>query len=204
MCNILTHNADLGVMTANLPPDKTCPGKSPWCKKYCYAQHGRWLYPNVQKSLIARWQASRRAGWVHQCTVEARLHADILRIHSAGDFYNRQYIQRWVQVARRAPYVQFYTYTRTWRCGAAWAESLRTLDSVPNMTVWLSVDPTTAHEARPLDKDGQRWRTAWVAGSDGAPAVNCLKQLHKGVENCRSCRRCFDDTVQQDICFRKH
>lgn len=203
MCTTLTHNPNLGVMTANLPPVLTCPGRSPWCR-YCYAQHGHWFYPNVKNGLLARWEASKQPGWVAKSASEAKLQADILRIHSAGDFYSRQYIQRWGQVARRTPHTQLYAYTRVWRCGEAWAESLRALDAKPNVTIWLSVDPTTAHEARPLDKDGKPWRTAWVEGSEGAPPVNCKKQLDKGNENCRSCRRCFGGTAEQDVCFHKH
>ena len=203
MCNILTHNPDLGVMTANLPPGETCRGASAWCR-WCYAKRGHWLFPNVQRGLAARLEASKQPGWVVQCANEARLQADILRIHSAGDFYSRQYIRQWLQVARRAPHVEFYAYTRVWRCGAAWVDSLRRLDAEPNVTIWCSTDPTTATETRPLDKDGQPWRTAWVESSEGAPPVNCLKQLHKKQENCRSCRRCFGATAVRQVCFRKH
>ena len=202
MGTILTHNADLGVFTANQPPGLSCPGRSPWCVRKCYAKRGRWCFKRNAAALLRRHEQSKQAGWVAQCVNEARLQADVVRIHSAGDFYNRQYIRQWGQVADRTPNVQYYAYTRVWRCGEAWADSLRRLDSRYNVTIWLSVDPSTAHEARPKDQRGKLWRTAWVEGTPGAPAVNCAKQLHKGTENCRSCRLCY--CGEREVCFHEH
>ena len=36
----------------------------------------------------------------------------ILRIHSSGDFYSKQYFDAWVKVAKSRPDIQFFAYTK--------------------------------------------------------------------------------------------
>jgi len=39
--------------------------------------------------------------------------AGIVRIHSAGDMFNRSYFQAWMEVAKQNPTILFYTYTKS-------------------------------------------------------------------------------------------
>jgi len=38
---------------------------------------------------------------------------DSIRIHESGDFYNGEYLQAWIEVARRKPNIEFYAYTKS-------------------------------------------------------------------------------------------
>lgn len=38
--------------------------------------------------------------------------ADIIRIHSSGDFFNAAYLDAWIQVAQRNPDIIIYGYTK--------------------------------------------------------------------------------------------
>lgn len=40
---------------------------------------------------------------------------DIMRIHTAGDYFNQKYFDAWLQVARLLPQTIFYTYTKSLR-----------------------------------------------------------------------------------------
>jgi hypothetical protein len=35
-----------------------------------------------------------------------------VRIHDAGDFYSREYLDRWCSIARKVPHILFYAYTK--------------------------------------------------------------------------------------------
>jgi hypothetical protein len=37
---------------------------------------------------------------------------EVVRIHSAGDFYSREYLEKWIQIAMSLPKVKFYAYTK--------------------------------------------------------------------------------------------
>ena len=39
--------------------------------------------------------------------------AEIIRIHTAGDFYSKNYMKAWIRVANEHPSIRFYTYTKS-------------------------------------------------------------------------------------------
>jgi hypothetical protein len=41
--------------------------------------------------------------------------ASIIRIHSAGDFYNREYIAKWLTIMDSLPHITFYAYTKSFK-----------------------------------------------------------------------------------------
>lgn len=62
-----------------------------------------------------------------------------MRIHSAGDFFSKQYIKIWIEVAKALPSLGFWFYTRSYRVGTL-VEPLAELAALPNVAGWLSVD----------------------------------------------------------------
>ena len=38
---------------------------------------------------------------------------DILRVHDSGDYYSRDYVAKWMEIAKRLPDVRFYSYTKS-------------------------------------------------------------------------------------------
>lgn len=57
------------------------------------------------------------------CLIETSLpdNATIIRIHVGGDFFNKEYMKAWMQVAENNPEVTFYAYTKSVNY---WAEFL--------------------------------------------------------------------------------
>ncbi|SDC78237.1 hypothetical protein SAMN05660690_2528 [Geodermatophilus telluris] len=71
------------------------------------------------------------------------------RIHWDGDFFSLEYAEAWADVIRASPDVRFWVYTRSFDPSAL--DVLPALTDLPNLTVYLSVDPDNlpaAMEAR--------------------------------------------------------
>lgn len=200
--NLLTFNKTLNLYTFNLPSGRTCPGKSDWCKKHCYAAKGNFLYANVRDGQAWRWGQTQDLDAFVEAMVKEIRERNILhvRIHSAGDFYSVDYFRAWLEIARRLPAVKFLAYTRTWRI-PEFAAVLPEAESVPNLTLWYSSDcstgepPNAPRVAFVLPRDGNLYCASMVA-------PNCLKQQDHE-QDCLSCGRCFDRN-RKAVTFLQH
>jgi hypothetical protein len=153
----------------NLPVFKTCPGSTVFCRSVCYADWGgnRWpsvrrkheinylasLKPDFPTVAVAELQEARRRSLLHLC-----------RVHSAGDFYDAEYVRKWVEIATAATEWTFWAYTRSWRVPDLLPE-LERLAMLPNFWLWLSADRTTG---MPPDVPGARG-VAWMQAKGDNP-----------------------------------
>jgi len=102
----------------NLPPKKTCtPTK--WClkgkngKPVCYALRNNYLLSNVLVSLEERYKTSKRKDFSERVVCEIqKSYCQYFRIHSSGDFYNKEYIDKWINIVKQCPNTKFRTTTR--------------------------------------------------------------------------------------------
>lgn len=99
----------------NLPAIKTCPNCKT-CAKTCYARkaeighHGHIVLPCREKNL----QASKLDSFVEDMVETiTKSKVKVFRIHESGDFYSQEYADKWSEIAKRLPGVQFYTYTKS-------------------------------------------------------------------------------------------
>ncbi len=133
-------NSKMGpeVLIFNLPPLLTCKA-SEWCKKNCYALKGRHCWPSVKESQQKRLELSRRTDFVELAVAELkRRRPQYVRLHSAGDFYSVEYARKWLEIIKQCPKILFRTTTKRTDLG----EVIRELDSLPNMIVRESLDPS--------------------------------------------------------------
>jgi len=50
---------------------------------------------------------------ISKAIVHAKKHKpQFVRVHEAGDFYSKEYADKWIEIAKRIPELQFYTYTK--------------------------------------------------------------------------------------------
>jgi len=103
-----------GIASFGLTAMKTCPFAL-LCKKYCYANKGAYKYSVVYKAQQRRFKATM------QDNFEERIAAEIVareikyvRIHDSGDFYNKAYAKKWINIANRLSDIIFYAYTKSW------------------------------------------------------------------------------------------
>lgn len=121
-------------------PDFTCPGATEACRN-CYAQKGRHVFPNVQKSLIGNYkifEAYKANADVDGLSNILLQHITdkipIFRIHESGDFSDSFSIQVWKKVAEARPETKFWFYTRSFSL------DFSELLSLPNVNGWASTD----------------------------------------------------------------
>jgi hypothetical protein len=84
------------------------------CVKYCYAQKGAYIWSNVSPAFEKRYEATLREDFVEIMTAEIRKkRANFVRVHDSGDFYSPAYLQKWFDIAKQNPSVNFYAYTNS-------------------------------------------------------------------------------------------
>ena len=133
---IARSNFKLRCSIFDLPVGVTC-APNTQCSKYCYAKKAAIQYPNVKKSRLNNYEASKRASFMNDVIDELKNRpVKVVRIHSAGDFYSRDYIMKWFGIAYSLPNFRFYAYTK--RCDIINHGLLRS--KPPNFKMIYSVD----------------------------------------------------------------
>ena len=101
----------------NLPALKTCPQRGA-CEEFCYANQGRYVFSNVKETLDWRYEATKKEDFVEKICSALKHEAHnkdlqlYVRLHDSGDFYDEKYLDKWVQIMRKNPSIQFYAYTK--------------------------------------------------------------------------------------------
>jgi hypothetical protein len=84
------------------------------CVKYCYAKKGAYIWSNVSPAFEKRYEATLREDFVDIMSTEIRKkRANFVRVHDSGDFYSPAYLQKWFDIAKQNPSVNFYAYTNS-------------------------------------------------------------------------------------------
>lgn len=73
---------------------------------------------------------------------------DEVRIHESGDFYNKEYLLAWIEVAQRMPDVNFYCYTKSIPYIKEFKELI---DETPNFAITLSTSGRRDEDIAGLD-----------------------------------------------------
>jgi len=106
----------INTLIFNLPPIVTCPGATTDCKKVCYANK-----PYLRSTTVGAGKTRHR----NLINTKSILFIDAMdfliksvglsrmRIHEAGDFYNQTYLNKWLEIIKRNPDVQFWAYTKS-------------------------------------------------------------------------------------------
>jgi len=145
-------NSKMGkeVYIFNLPARKTCT-PTPWClegkegQPACYALRNNFLPPSVMKSTEERYELSQLENFVEEMTnFIKKKKVKYFRIHSSGDFYSEDYIEKWINIAKNCPETKFRSSTHR----RDLISKIKELNSLPNVIVRESLDsviskPTT-------------------------------------------------------------
>jgi hypothetical protein len=117
-----------------------CVGATLLCLKLCYATKHHYCRPNVQKALEQNWEYSKRDDFVSLALAWiTSLFVRVLRVHASGEFYDEQYVRKWIEIVKATPRVTYFAYTRSWRKPEL-VEALKELAKLPNVVLWWSCD----------------------------------------------------------------
>lgn len=114
---LLTRNrkmkkSDNRIFNFTLPALSTCP-QAGACARGCYARQGAYIFSNVKPKHERNYDATKTDEFIGRMIDEVRRSkADTIRIHDAGDFYDREYLGKWLKVMDAMPDVRFYAYTK--------------------------------------------------------------------------------------------
>lgn len=136
------HIAKLGglIYPFSIPARRTCPGKSRFCAKLCYADTGFFLMENVRRKHVENLKRTRGPDFVGDAVAEIKARCmTVVRIHVAGDFYSAAYGWKWASIVRQCPRTTFLCYTRSWAV-AEIMPVLARLATLKNMHLWFSTD----------------------------------------------------------------
>lgn len=119
---LLTKNAKMKKATLktwnfDIPAIKTCIGAD-LCKTYCHATKGFYKMPSVKAKHESNYALSKLDsfnriidGEISELKAKGKIEA--VRIHSAGDFYSREYLMKWKSIALDHNDLVFYCYTKS-------------------------------------------------------------------------------------------
>lgn len=87
------------------------------CASFCYARNGTYNFSNVRKRHIENLEyvLYHPKQWFEQMLDEVskpKMKGKYVRIHDAGDFFSKEYLELWLKIARLVPDVTFYCYTK--------------------------------------------------------------------------------------------
>ncbi|MBE0573627.1 hypothetical protein IH575_01855 [Candidatus Dojkabacteria bacterium] len=96
---------------ANPKTGKITDGKD--CQFRCYAASLEARYPNSRKNHWDNYNNLLYTDDIYRLIMRSiPKHAKIIRIHSSGDFYSKEYFLAWCEVARMRPDITFFGYTK--------------------------------------------------------------------------------------------
>lgn len=110
----------------NIPAVLTCPYATPSCIKLCYALKAERIYPNVKQARARNYTASLQDNFTEIMLDLIALYMSkpkyknipcYFRIHEAGDFYSKEYFEKWLNIINTCkalyPNLYFNFYTKS-------------------------------------------------------------------------------------------
>lgn len=198
---LLTWTTDMRCWSFSIPAGHSCPlaiyGPGNICE-YCYAMMNRYNGPNV---LRAQWIRYQWALHVQPVTFIRTLAGAIkkenikyFRGHDSGDFFNKGYLRRWIEVCRLCPDIKFWFPTRNWKKPKTWASVLKILAALPNVKVRPSA--IGLNDPPPItDLSGGSTVVTIPEYAAELGCKMCPKSINKSNCEAQMCRDCWDSDV---------
>ena len=145
----LAKKLKLKLKTFSLPAGHTCPGAKDCLSKAdrqtghiqdgpdtlfrCFAASGEAVYPSLRKavwhnfdlikeSLLKSWRYKQdKVQKLADLIIDSLPVCDIVRVHVGGDYFSKEYLEAWIEVAKRKPDVIFYSYSKSLKFMAEYA-----------------------------------------------------------------------------------
>jgi len=104
----------------DLPAYKTMTGKitcpfAKVCIKYCYAQKGAYTWSPAQNKHNQNYLNTKKDNFIDviQDEINRKRRITHIRVHSSGDYYSPEYLNKWMTIARSNPDTIYYSYTKS-------------------------------------------------------------------------------------------
>lgn len=206
----LVNSNSIRFMIWNLPAEKTCPFATEHCKKFCYAKKAERIYPQVLPSREKNLEESKSNDFTANMvyTIEKLMNGKAykgkkvyFRIHESGDFYNKEYTQKWIDIARyfeNDKNIVFLAYTKSIsyfiQCGFG-------KESFPNNFIVRSSlwDDTKTENLIATVKHNFPIYTAFD-GETLEKEINSGNYSKCDCKDCAECGKCYSKTENKIAC----
>lgn len=187
----------------NLPAIITCPYATDMCKIACYAIKAERAYPDCLPSRYDNLNASKSNEFVEAMTdlIIKRVNGMrkknlVVRIHESGDFYNKVYADKWIQIARN---IESYNFKKGKKVTfIAYTKSFVYFDGVTlpsNFSLRASIWADTKPEQIAIILRNQ-WPI--YTAVESFTANDAFEQCR--CSDCATCGKCWDNTVPDIRC----
>ena len=109
------------------------------CLNWCYLQKGSFIWSPVENKHEKNYQYSKQDNFINKIQNEIdskRKKITHIRIHSGGDFYNKKYLFKWLEIAQNNPNIIFYCYTKSI---PLFKKNIKLIDSIGNFKYCYSI-----------------------------------------------------------------
>ena len=171
------------------------------CSQYCYCEKLK-FYKNHMSSrfnILLSYLKESNKFFIRVNTQIIRDNIDLVRLHTEGDFFSREYVLQWFEVMKNNPSVKFYSYTKQF-------EYFEGLELPQNFTLQLSFDVNAEYEI-PQHLLSQSNVNIYLT-YDNLENVGKFVDSHK-LENmpkkdclgkCKKCRNCYTNSNNIHLC----
>lgn len=177
-------------MIFNLPARITCPGRTALCSGACYALKAERMYKAVLPARKSNFTASRHPAFAEHMTDVIQAHAHKIkrvRVHESGDFYNRDYLNKWFLIASTFPAITFYAYTKSFHLDFSACPD--------NFKLIASLDVTTKGTALlAYERQKRVFKNTFTIVDRHAPITSATCP-----GDCRACSRCWTGTGRRIV-----
>jgi hypothetical protein len=176
----------VGVFIFNLPAQSTCIGSTPMCRSKCYAMKAQRKYPATRDQRDHNMACALSNEFVDDVVELLNLNKfqTFVRIHESGDFYSQEYLDKWIQIARKCKTKRFLAFTKS--------TNLDFSKLPENLVIYVSKFPDSPDVPRELSK-----RPIAYAGT-----CTTRKNVLACSGTCSSCVECWNG--KKDIHFNLH
>lgn len=201
MVKISTTNSKLGLIPSiNLPPLLTCRRDSP-CAKDCYAMKGRFRFKNVRDNLVNNYRCYLENPYTYFAEIKNAINNGMIsysyfRWHASGDFVDKRYLERVVQIAKELPLTSFLAFTKQFEFVNEYIQNGNSIPS--NLHIVFSAWGDDFQVPNPY-----QFPIAYVRFKDKenksipSTAIECSG-------NCTSCLRCWKIKRGESVVFNIH
>jgi hypothetical protein len=103
------------ILNWSLPSVLTCPGAGE-CLHFCYSKKASIQYPNARNSRLRNYHFTKDESFVSTLSEYLNKRSEpIVRVHTDGDFYSQEYLNKWIEIAKASPNKRFYGYTKSFK-----------------------------------------------------------------------------------------
>ena len=201
----LKPNKRVGFLIWNLPAVITCPFRTIHCEGACYALKAEKQYKDsCVNSRMRHLELSKDPSFVSSMifTIKAELDRPInknrkvvFRIHESGDFYNKAYVEKWLEIMR------YFEDTKN-LVFVAYTKSVKFFDGVDlptNFHLLASVwDDTKESNLDIIKRNNFRIYTAYQGEMLEAALLNGF--AHCPCDDCANCGKCWNSFTNNIAC----